>query len=141
MMNSISLIGNLVNNPQTYGENNNVVKFMVAVQRPFKDKQTGEYESDFVPCIAFSKTAEIISNNFNKGNKIGITGRWQSGKFEKDGQTIYTNDCVVENVTFVESKSKQQNNQSNQSFNAKQPVSQDDNPFENTDISESELPF
>ncbi|MCY1602882.1 single-stranded DNA-binding protein [Staphylococcus pettenkoferi] len=140
-MNSINLIGNLVNNPQTYGQNNNVVKFMVAVQRPFKDKQTGNYESDFIPCIAFSKTAEIIANNFNKGNKIGITGRWQSGNFEKDGQTIYTNDCVVENVTFVESKSKKQNNQSNQSFNAKQPVSQDDNPFGNTDIDDDRLPF
>lgn len=138
MMNSINLIGNLVNNPQTYGQNNNVVKFMVAVQRPFKDKQTGNYESDFIPCIAFSKTAEIIANNFNKGNKIGITGRWQSGNFEKDGQTIYTNDCVVENVTFVESKSKKQNNQS---FNAKQPVSQDDNPFKNTDIDSDDLPF
>lgn len=137
-MNSINLIGNLVNNPQTYGQNNNVVKFMVAVQRPFKDKQTGNYESDFIPCIAFSKTAEIIANNFNKGNKIGITGRWQSGNFEKDGQTIYTNDCVVENVTFVESKSKKQNNQS---FNAKQPVSQDDNPFKNTDIDSDDLPF
>ncbi|MCY1584429.1 single-stranded DNA-binding protein, partial [Staphylococcus pettenkoferi] len=68
-------------------------------------------------------------------------GRWQSGNFEKDGQTIYTNDCVVENMTFVESKSKQQNSQSNQSFNAKQPVSKDDNPFGNTDIDDDRLPF
>ncbi|MCY1585616.1 single-stranded DNA-binding protein [Staphylococcus pettenkoferi] len=140
-MNSINLIGNLVNEPKVYGQNGKVIKFMVAVQRPFKDKQTGEYESDFIPCIAFSKTAEIISNNFSKGSKIGITGRWQSGRFDKDGQTVYTNDCVVENVTFIERKSKQQNQKSNQSFNAKQPVSQDDNPFENTDISSDPLPF
>lgn len=137
-MNTINLIGNLVNESKVYGQNSNVTKFMVAVQRPFKDKQSGNYESDFIPCIAFSKTAEIISNNFGKGNKIGITGRWQSGNFEKDGHTIYTNDCVVENVTFIERKSKQKN----QSFNAKQPVSQDDNPFSNnTDINPDDLPF
>lgn len=140
-MNSLNLIGNLVKDPQVYGQEGNVVKFMIAAQRPFKDKQTGEYESDFIPCIAFGKTAEIINKNFSKGTKIGITGRWQSGRFDKDGQTVYTNDCVVENVTFIERKSKQQNQKSNQSFNAKQPVSQDDNPFENTDISSDQLPF
>ncbi len=135
-MNSVNIIGNLVKDIELKGQEGNVASFMVAVQRQFKDKQTGEYESDFIPCIAFGNTATILSKHFSKGNKIGISGRWQSGSYDnKQGQRVYTNDLVVRDITFVEKKG---NNQGQSA-----PKQQANDPFANTgaDVDSNSLPF
>ena len=134
-MNQFNGVGNLVADPELKGQNNNVVNFRVAIQRAFKNKQTGEYETDFLTCVAFGKTAEIIANNFSKGQKIGITGSVQTGSYEnKEGNRVFTTDIAVNQVTFVERK---------QQGNKPQQAQAKDNPFANggADISESELPF
>lgn len=134
-MNSVNIIGNLVKDIELKGQEGNVASFMVAVQRPFKDKQTGEYESDFIPCIAFGNTATILSKHFSKGNKIGISGRWQSGSYDnKQGQRVYTNDLVVRDITFVEKKGQS---------NAPAPKQQANDPFANSapDVDSDSLPF
>lgn len=120
-MNQFNGVGNLVADVELKGQNSNVASFRVAIQRPFKNKQTDEYETDFLTCKAFGKTAEIIANNFSKGQKIGITGSIQTGSFEgKDGKKVFTTDVLVNQVTFVERKG-QSNNQSSKPSN--------DNPF------------
>ena len=134
-MNSVNIIGNLVKDIELKGQEGNVASFMVAVQRPFKDKQTGEYESDFIPCIAFGNTATILSKHFSKGNKIGISGRWQSGSYDnKQGQRVYTNDLVVRDITFVEKKGQS---------NSPAPKQQSNDPFSNSapDVDDRDLPF
>lgn len=146
-MNTVNLLGNLVADPELRGQKNNVANFRIAVQRPFKNKQTDEYETDFITCVAFGKTAEIIANNFKKGNKIGVTGSIQTGSYEKDGQRVYTTDVAVNQVTFVERKNSnaQSNNQPQQNGQAKSG----NNPFSNgmqnangpIDISDEDLPF
>ncbi|HHA6402407.1 TPA: single-stranded DNA-binding protein, partial [Staphylococcus aureus] len=114
-MNTVNLIGNLVADPELKGQNNNVVNFAIAVQRLFKNKQTNEYETDFIRCVAFGKTAEIIANNFTKGNKIGITGSIQTGSYENNqGQKVFTTDIAVNNITFVERKNNGQSSNQQQ---------------------------
>lgn len=138
-MNNNNYIGNICTDIKLHGENNNVAKFMIAVRRNFKNKQTDEYESDFIPMIAFGKTAEIIANNFEKGKQIGITGRYQSGSYENnEGKKIYTHDIVVNDITFVGSKNSGTNNQQSSNINSGQ-----NNPFDNGDLSnmEDQLPF
>lgn len=145
-MNTVNLLGSLVADPELRGQNSNVANFRIAVQRPFKNKQTNEYETDFITCVAFGKTAEIITNNFKKGNKIGVTGSIQTGSYEKDGQRVYTTDVAVNQVTFVERKNN--NAQSNNQQQNGQAQS-DNNPFSNgmqnangpIDISDEDLPF
>ncbi|MCH8665634.1 single-stranded DNA-binding protein [Staphylococcus sp. HMSC062E10] len=145
-MNTVNLLGNLVADPELRGQNSNVANFRIAVQRPFKNKQTDEYETDFITCVAFGKTAEIIANNFKKGNKIGVTGSIQTGSYEKDGQRVYTTDVAVNQVTFVERKNN--NAQSNNQQQNGQAQS-GNNPFSNgmqnangpIDISDEDLPF
>lgn len=133
-MNQFNGVGNLVADVELKGQNNNVASFRVAIQRPFKNKQTDEYETDFLTCKAFGKTAEIIANNFSKGQKIGITGSIQTGSFEgKDGKKVFTTDVLVNQITFVERKG-QSNNQSSKPSNP--------NPFANgSDDLQGELPF
>lgn len=129
-MNNNNYIGNICTDIKLHGENNNVAKFMIAVRRNFKNKQTDEYESDFIPMIAFGKTAEIISNNFEKGKQIGITGRYQSSSYENnEGKKIYTHDIVVNDITFVGSKNSGTNNQQSSNISSGQ-----NNPFDNGNV-------
>lgn len=152
-MNHINLIGNLTADPTlTVTQSNlSIVSFNIGVQRPFKDKQSGEYQSDFPRCKAFGKTAEIINEHFQKGSKIGLTGSIQTGSYEdKDGKRIYTTDVMVNQVTFVERKQQQDNSyqqaysgQSKQATGNKPSI--EDNPFQGNkgpvDISDDDLPF
>ncbi|MGE7426461.1 single-stranded DNA-binding protein [Staphylococcus capitis] len=140
-MNTVNLLGNLVSDPELRGQNSNVANFRIAVQRPFKNKQTNEYETDFITCVAFGKTAEIIVNNFKKGNKIGVTGSIQTGSYEnKQGQKVFTTDVAVNNVTFIERKNNNQSNSQPQQQRGQAPAG--NTPFSNgTDIDNSDLPF
>lgn len=129
-MNQFNGLGNLVADVELKGQNNNVANFRVAIQRPFKNKQTGEYETDFLTCKAFGKTAEIIANNFSKGQKIAFTGSIQTGSFEgKDGKKVFTTDVVVNQVTFVEKKTQNSNQKQSNAFANGTDDLQDELPF------------
>ena len=60
----------------------------------------------------FGKTAENIGKYVTKGNQINIVGRIQTGKYEKDGRTVYTTDIVVEEFNFCDTKKKQKEEES-----------------------------
>ena len=107
-MNKVELVGRLTRDPEvryTQGENASAIaRFSIAVNRRFKNAD-GNYEADFINCVAFSKAAEFIEKYFKKGMAIGITGRIQTGSYtNKDGVKVYTTDVVVEESEFVESK-------------------------------------
>lgn len=110
-MNNVSLVGNICFDVEVNylpGENATAVfKNTLAVRRGFKNKETGEYESDFIKIKAFGQNAENIGKFFKKGNKIGITGEIRTGSYEnKDGQKINTTEVVVNNFDFVTSKNE-----------------------------------
>ena len=112
-MNRISLSGRLVREPEVrYSQGEKpmaIASFTLAVDRKFK--QEGQPTADFISCKAFGKTGEVIEKYVTKGTKIIVEGRWQTGSYKnKDGQTVYTNDCMVENIEFCESRSSQQSN-------------------------------
>ena len=100
--NHVSLLGRLSRDPEIRGEGTgSVARFTVAVQRNFKNKD-GQYEADFISCVAFGKTAEHIDKYYKKGNPISLSGNIRTGSYKnKDGQTIYTTDVAVDDVTFV----------------------------------------
>lgn len=105
-MNSVNLIGRLSNSPEIRHTTNNqvVCRFTLAVTRRFKN-QAGDYEADFINCVAFSKTAELIGNYVEKGQQLAVEGRIQTGSYTaQDGSKRYTTDVVVENITFINSK-------------------------------------
>lgn len=109
-MNKVIVVGRLTRDPEmkyTTGESATAIaRFSLAVNRKFKNAD-GEYEADFINCVAFGKTAEFIEKYFNKGMAMGIAGRIQTGSYtNKDGQKVYTTEVVVEETEFVESKNK-----------------------------------
>lgn len=105
-MNKVSLVGNIcrdVETTYTSGDNATaILRNTIAVQRKYKNKETGQYDSDFINIIAYSHTAEFIKKFFTKGQKIGIVGHIQTGSYtNKDGQKVYTTDVIVEDAEFV----------------------------------------
>ena len=132
-MNQVQLVGRLVRDPDIRYANSGTTtaRFTVAVDRRYKKE--GEDSADFISCVAFGKTAELIEKYFFKGTKIGITGRIQTGSYtNKDGQKVYTTDVVLESAEFVESKS------SNERANTQQ---QPTDFMSIPDIPDDELPF
>ena len=103
-MNKVLLIGRLTKDTELRTNGNaTVCRFSVAVDRAWKKE--GEPTADFISCVAFGKTAEFVDKYFGKGSKIVIEGEWRTGSYtNKDGQKVYTNDCVVNRVEFAESK-------------------------------------
>lgn len=119
-MNKVILMGRLVADPELRQTTSGMssCRIRVAVQRRFADKATGERQSDFFNCIAWSQTAEFISRYFRKGNMIMIEGRLTTGSYTDKNHsdvTHYTTDIVVENVEFTGSKAESQNNTSSYS--------------------------
>lgn len=112
----------------------------LAVQRNFKNKQTGEYETDFIKLKLIGKTAENFANFFCKGNFLCVQGSIQTGSYEKNGQKVYTTDVLVDRFYFLETKAQSSSSQqpASQQTQAKDPFSN-----QNTDINitDSDLPF
>ena len=111
-MNKVILMGRLVRDPEVrYSQGENalaIARYTVAVDRRFQRQGNGgdEQTADFIPCVAFARSAEFAEKYFHKGTKVLVTGRIQTGSYtNKDGQKVYTTDVVVENVEFAESKS------------------------------------
>ena len=102
-MNKVFLKGNLVKDIEvrTTPSETKVGRFIVATKRNVKNKD-GNYDSDFINCIAFDNHAEFIKKYFNKGSGILLEGNIRTGSYERNGEKVYTTDVVVEKVEFVD---------------------------------------
>lgn len=101
-MNKVILIGRLTKDPDVRRsqEGKAIARYTLAVDRWGKEKA-----ADFIQCVAFDKKGEFAEQYFRKGMKIAITGRIQTGKYtNKDGQTVYTTDVIIDDQEFCESK-------------------------------------
>ena len=109
MLNSINLVGRITKDPEVKfigSENTPCVNFGIAVNRPYKDKVSGEYEADFFNCSAFGNTAEFMGSYVKKGNLIGVTGSLTTRTYEKEGQTHYAVEVKTDKVLSYTPKSE-----------------------------------
>ena len=144
-MNKVILMGRLTRDPEIgYSQNGNntcIARYTLAVDRRFK--QEGGQEADFIPCVAFGKSAEFAEKYLHKGTKIAVTGRIETGSYtNKDGVKVYTTTVMIEEQEFAESKGASQNNGggSNQQLASNNSTSGDG--FMNVpDGIDEELPF
>lgn len=100
-MNLVVLIGRLTRDPELkFGQSGKAYsRFSLAVDRPF---QKGE--ADFINCVAFGKTAELIGEYLRKGRKVAVNGRLQMNRYEVNGEKKTTYDVLVESMEFIEGK-------------------------------------
>ena len=100
-MNSVNIIGRLTKDPEIrYTQSQMAVaRFTVAVDRYSK----GEKSADFIPVTVFDRQAENCEKYIHKGSKVGVSGSIKTGRYEKEGTTVYTTDVVANHVEFLDS--------------------------------------
>jgi len=145
-MNNVTLMGRLVRDPElryTSGKNTAVASFTIAVNRNMKSE--GQPDADFIPIVAWAKTAEFAQKYFVKGQQVGVIGRIQTRNWEDDEKVKhYVTEIVAESVYFADSKKNdgqapaqqeapEQNNQQQGGYQApSNPPPADNTPPTNT---------
>ena len=122
-----------------------VVQFTVAVERNYSGNG-GERQTDFINIVAWRKTAEFVSQWFNKGMMIIVTGSIQSRRWQdKNGNNRTSVEVVADEVQFGESKRSREANSGYQGGypnayvapqQASRPAPSFDMPAGNSDFSE-----
>ncbi|WP_071130404.1 single-stranded DNA-binding protein [Enterococcus timonensis] len=169
MINNVVLVGRLTKDPDLRytPAGAAVATFTLAVNRNFTDK-SGNREADFIQCVIWRKSAELMANMARKGTLVGIVGRIQTRNYDnQQGQRVYVTEVVADSFQLLESKSQSEqrspgsnsnanysnnnSNNSNNNFNQTSPknempdFSRDVDPFGNdgstVDISDDDLPF
>ena len=161
-MNNVNLIGRMTKDPEIKYSPNGVAitRFTLAVERLFKDKNSGKRETDFISCVAWRKSAENVATYCKKGSQVGVTGRVQTSNFEgKDGNRVFMTEVVCDHVQFLSpSNNSRQNNKQNGSDKQSKPYGNvnQSNPYGNGDryqsnpfggqgepvgVSDDDLPF
>lgn len=100
-MNKVHIIGRLTKDPDVRvvqrEQEITAARFVLAVARRTKNKE-GNYEADFISCVAFGSSATFIEKFIKKGNRIAVVGHIQTGSYQKEGVTIHTVDVIVDEV-------------------------------------------
>lgn len=138
-MNHVSLLGHITKDPEVRTTQGGMAwaRFVVAVNRRMsveKRKQAqanGQPTADFISCVAWDKTAELVERSFKKGDAILLEGRITTGNYERDGQRVFTTDVTVERLYFLP--------KSRESAAPIAPAARRDEPFYPVD--HDEIPF
>lgn len=107
MLNKIIIMGRLTRDPELRQSQSgvSVANFTLAVDRDFKDKQTGERPTDFIDVVAWRSTAEYVSRYFSKGRMAVVEGRLQLRDWtDKEGNKRRSAEVLAGSVYFGDSK-------------------------------------
>ncbi|MBQ1352206.1 MAG: single-stranded DNA-binding protein [Oscillospiraceae bacterium] len=107
MLNRIILMGRLTRDPELRYTPNNVpvASFSLAVDRDFKNRDSGERQTDFIDIVAWRQTGEFVSRYFTKGRMAVVEGRLQIRNWQdRDGNKRKSAEVVADNVYFGDSK-------------------------------------
>lgn len=149
MINRVVLVGRLTKEPEirTTPSGAKVCQYTLAVNRT--RKTDGQPDADFINCVSWNKTAELMNQYLSKGALIGIEGRIQTRNYDnQSGQKVYVTEIITDSVQFLESKSNSSQNRLNESsvhyrdYQAqKSPFSDDSIESEPLIINSDDLPF
>ena len=109
MLNRVILMGRITHDLEIRQTPSGVsaLTFSVAVDRNFKN-QNGEYDTDFITCVAWKNTAEFIGKYFGKGRMIALEGQLRSRTYEdKNGTKHYVTEVYVDTASFTGEKNLQ----------------------------------
>ncbi len=107
MLNQVILVGRIVFDPElkTLDDGRKVTTITLALDRSFKNGETGEYDTDFIKCTLWSGIAENTVKYCKKGSTIGVKARVAQTSFQcEDGKSISYPELIAEKVTFINTK-------------------------------------
>lgn len=97
-MNKIILVGRNTKEIElrTLDSGKVTTSFCIAVDR------RANKSTDFIDCVAWGKTAELLSNYVKKGERIGIEGSLQTRVYEdKNGNKRKAVEVLVDSIEFL----------------------------------------
>ena len=106
MLNKIFIMGRLTRDPELRHTQSGtaVASFTLAVDRDFKN-QDGEKEADFINCVAWKGTAEMLARYFTKGRMAVVVGSLQLRDWtDKEGNKRRAAEVVADTVYFGDSR-------------------------------------
>ena len=85
MLNHIVIMGRLTKDPElrTTQSGVSVTSFTLAVDRDFKNKDSGEKSTDFIDVVAWRQTAEFVCKYFSKG-RMAVADNVYFGDSKRD---------------------------------------------------------
>lgn len=138
-MNKVILTGRICSDLETKNSHSgaSVCSFRIAVNRRFKNAE-GNYDADFISCVAWRSNADFICKYFKKGEPIELVGSLQTRSYEKDGHTIYITEVIIDEAGFVLSNKKADGQSNTNTFDtARSPLPEGFIPMPTDD----DLPF
>ena len=110
-MNIVTLIGRMTKDAELKQTKSgkSVVSFSLAVNKDFKN-ENGEYDADFIDCVAFEKRAEAIAKYVHKGDRFAVLGQLATRSYEnKEGKKVKVTEVKVTGFDFLEGKKQTEN--------------------------------
>ena len=110
MLNRIVLMGRLARDPELRRTQSGtaVTTFTLAVDRDFKDKDTGERQTDWIDCVAWRYLAEFAVRYLSKGRTAVVEGRLECREWtDANGNKRRTHEVIADNIYFGDSKGLQ----------------------------------
>ena len=107
MLNRIILMGRLTRDPELRHTQTGtaVASFSLAVDRDFRNRDSGEKGVDFIDVVAWRNPAEFVSKYFTKGRMAVVEGRLQIRDWtDREGGKRRSAEVVADNIYFGDSK-------------------------------------
>ena len=108
-INSVILVGRLTRDPElrSTSAGSYFCRFSLASNRNYYKKDSAELQTEvgYFDCVAWGKTAEIISKYLNKGRRVAVDGSLRWSRWEdQEGKTRSKVEVWVENFQFLDPK-------------------------------------
>jgi len=104
-LNNVVLVGRLTKDPELKRLDKDLVtaSFSLAIDNPYKSG--GDKTASFIPCTAWSSTAENLCKYCAKGSLIAIEGRLSQRSYtDKEGKTRSVVEVVCNAIHFIDTK-------------------------------------
>ena len=110
MFNQVLLAGRLVRDAELTEskEGNKRAKICLAVQRPFKQRGSELFATDFIYVTLWEGIAELVSKGCTKGSVVIVRGRLEQNNYidKTTGKKMHTYNVIGERIVFLEKTDK-----------------------------------
>ncbi|MCK9471293.1 MAG: single-stranded DNA-binding protein [Bacilli bacterium] len=106
MLNNVILVGRTVEDLEVITTDNGLktCKMVLACQRPFKNQETHEYDTDFITVQLWQVVAEMTSQNCKKGSTVAVKARLATRVNDVNGTKIKMIEVIGERVIYINTK-------------------------------------
>lgn len=142
MINRVVLVGRLTKDPvlRKTQSGASITSYTVACDRRVKTE--GQPTADFINCVAWNKTADVVQQYTHKGSLVGVEGRMQTRSYDgNDGRKVFVTEVLTESVQFLDGKKQREDSYAPDTSAASNNYDTQSSYESALDISSDDLPF